>query len=76
MDNLNNFEDFDASYQQWMQGLEQREAAIVALIADDIRELARDNLPLADILRGGFAGYDHLPDYELLDEIKTRGLTI
>lgn len=73
---MENFEDFDASYQQWMDGLEQREAAIEALITDDMRELARDNLPLADILRGGFTGYDHWPDIELLDEIKTRGLTI
>jgi hypothetical protein len=73
---MNDFEDFDASYQQWMDGLEQREAAIVALIADDMRELARDNLPLADILRDGCTGYDHMPDVELLDEIKTRGLTL
>lgn len=68
--------EFDDTYRAWMQEEEQREAMIKALIADDIEKLKANTLPLADILRGGFSGYDHVSDVELLDEFKTRGLTL
>lgn len=73
---MENLDTFEADYRQWMEAQEQREAVILALVADDLAELARDNLPLADILRGGFTGYDHLTDYDLISEAKERGLNV